>query len=132
MRVRSPGDDGKNSSDPNFRALLDRPLQAVELENGEDQRDLRSAGLALSSRLRCFRVEREFDPIMGNRRDRSATNVFSGCDVKLLPNLRPQHASEMRGMLTNQNSGVSVNFVGDPAASCHGTGVRRRALSLKP
>src|SRR5208282_2367658 len=122
-----------DASDPDLRALLDRPLHAVELEDGESQRDLRSVkrlGLGPAPMV-WLRVERKLDAIIGDRGDGSAANFFSSCDVELLPDFGAQHAGKMRGMFAHQRSGVSGNFVGDPAAACHKAGLRSQVSGLR-
>src|SRR5208282_4699602 len=125
MSIAAAGDNRDDASDPELGTLLDRPLHAGELEDGEGQRNLRS-GLwrDLRSELRALqrpvlRVERELNPIVRNRSDGSAPNFVPGCDVELLPDFGAQHAGEMSSMVAHQSSGVSGKLVGDPAAACH-------------
>jgi hypothetical protein len=63
--------------------------------------------------------KRELDAIIRDRGDGSASNFFSSCNVKLLPDFGAQNAGQMRGMFAHQSSRVSGDLVGDPAASCH-------------
>src|SRR5208282_6800210 len=119
MSIRPPGDDGDDASDTDLRTLLDRPLHAVELENGEGQRNLRNGRWLGPSRMVWLPAERELNPVVRNRSDRSAANFVPGRDVELLPDFSAQHTSKMSGMFAHQSSGVSSNLVGDPAAERH-------------
>src|SRR5208282_1739808 len=110
-----------DASDPDLRALLDRPLHAVELEDGKSQRDPRSVkrlGLGPAPMV-WLRVERKLNAIIGDRGDGSAANFFSSCNVKLLPDFGAQNAGKMRRVFAHQSSGVSGNLVSDPAAVGH-------------
>src|SRR5580658_3836438 len=118
MRVAPAGDDGNNASDSNLRALLDRPLHAVELEDSQRQRD-RGSGPRLGPVMVLLLAERELNPIVGDRGNGSAPNFIPGCDVELLPDFSAQHAAKMSRMFAHQSSSVSGDFVGDPAAACH-------------
>jgi hypothetical protein len=116
MSVRPPGDYRDDASDPDFRAFLDRPLHAVEFEDGEHQRDLRG-GRPLRKVL--LRAKRKLNAIIRDRSDCPAANFFAGRNVKLLPDLSAQDAGKVRGVLAHQSSCVSSYLVGHPAAACH-------------
>src|ERR1700674_5406946 len=118
MSIRPPGDYRDDASDPDFRAFLDRPIHAVEFEDGQRQRDLRG-GRPYSKVL--LRAKRELNAIIGDRSDCPTANFFAGCDVKLLPDLGTQDPRKMRSVLAHQRGGVSLYFVGHPAAACHGS-----------
>jgi hypothetical protein len=119
MSIAAAGDYGNDASDPDLRALLNRPFHAVELEDGKRQRNLRSVKRLGPWPTVLLRAERELNAIMGDRGDSSAANFVPSCNVKLLPDFGAQNASKMRRMFAHQSSGVSGNLVGDPAASCH-------------
>jgi hypothetical protein len=125
MSIAPAGDYGNDASDPDLRALLDRPFHAVEFEDGERQGDLRSGhqrSLFLVAAFFGF-AKRELNAILGDRRNSSAANLGttlnSGCDVELLANFGAKDASKMRGMVAHQGGSVSDHFVSDPAAASH-------------
>src|SRR5208282_2248127 len=64
-------------------------------------------------------AQRELNTIMGDVRDDSTANFITGGNVEFLTDLGAQHSRQMRGMFADQGGGVSVYFVGDPAAACH-------------
>ena len=50
-------------------------------------------------------------------------------DVVLLPRARPQHARQVRGVLSQQPALIVGEFVGNPAASCHGISLKASQVS---
>ena len=68
MRIRTARDHRHNPRDAQLRALFDRPLHAVELEDGENQGDLGQAGCG------DFFAQFEFDAVVCYRSDSSAAH----------------------------------------------------------
>jgi hypothetical protein len=66
-----------------------------------------------------FVTESKLDPGIGNRGYGSAANAVAGRNVKLLANLGSEDAGKMRSMLANKGGGISMDFVGNPAAASH-------------
>src|SRR5258706_12623481 len=128
MRISPPGNHRDDPTDPDLRALLDCPLHAVELEDGERQRDLRGGRPQPKVLLRA---KRELNAIIGDRSDCPAANFVPSCNIELLPNLSAQNASKVRSMLAHQSGSVSGYFVSNPAAACHESGVRSQVSGLR-
>src|SRR5258708_16586337 len=128
MRIAPARNHRDDPTDPDLRALLDCPLHAVELEDGERQRDLRGGRPQPKVLLRA---KRELNAIIGDGSDCPAANLFTGCNLKLLPDLGAQDASKVRSVLAHQGGSVSGYFVSDPAAACHESGVRCQVSGLR-
>ena len=89
MSVGPLCDDRNNARDPNLSTFLDRPFHAIELEDGKSQRQIRG------SPSRHFIPKRKFNAPVGDRNDCPAPNNIAAGDIKLLPNLSPQHAAKV-------------------------------------
>jgi hypothetical protein len=113
MRVRAAGNHGDYSGHPEFRAFLNRPFHAIELEDGENEgyAGLRSCGNNLA--------ELKLHPVTGDAYDPTAADAVSGRDVEFLPDSSAKHLRKVLGMRSDQSSAIAGNFVGDPAAACH-------------
>src|ERR1019366_1631791 len=131
MSIRPASDDRNDASDPDLRALLDRPLHAVKLKDGKRQRNLRSARRLGPQPMERLRVEREIDTVVRDKRDRPAPNLIPGSDVELLPHFSTKHAGKVSSVLAHQSGGCSANLVGDPAAACHGEVLRSEVSGLR-
>src|SRR5271167_602587 len=108
MSIAPLRDDGDDAGNADFRALLQRPLHAIELKDSEGQSNFRS----FSKRRLSGSVfsEREVNPIVSDRRNSSAPNLVPGRDVKFLSNLGAQDASQMCSVLAHQSGCISIYF----------------------
>jgi hypothetical protein len=113
VSIGAARDDGDDPRDPEFRAFLDRPLHAVEFEDGEKQGDLEQGGSC------DFFSQVKLDSIFGYGGDAAAANPVAGGDVKVLSDPRSKDADQVIGMLSDESSAVSGDFVGNPAAARH-------------
>jgi hypothetical protein len=111
VRVSSPRNQRNYLSDPNLSALLNRPLHAIELEDGENQSQLRRRA------SRHLFSKRELYALIRDRRNSAAPHSLPDSDIEFLSDLRPQNAGEVNSVLAGQCSGVSMNFIGNPASA---------------
>ena len=111
MSVGPLCNDRNNTRDSDLSTFLDRPFHAIELEDSESQSQL---GGSLS---RHFFPKSKLHTIVRDRNDPPAPNNVAAGDIKLLPNLSPQHAAEMGGMFASQRGNIFVDDIGDPAAA---------------
>ena len=90
VRIGTASDYRDNSRDSQLGAFLDGPLHAVELENGEQQGDVRG--------LRCghFFAQFEFDSALFNGDDMTAPHHRPGGDIEV-PARRERAARERGG-----------------------------------
>ena len=86
VRVGAAGDHGHDSRNSQLRAFLDRPLHAVELEDGEQERDVGTAS------GRNFFAEFKLDPAILDAHDASAADCATGGDIEFLPYAGAQDA----------------------------------------
>src|SRR5512143_1341532 len=113
MNVCAAGNDRDDARDTQFRALLYRPLEAVELENREGQRHG-------TNRLCRYRLSKfELDAIVIDAHDGSATDLVSERDIELLADARAQHAREVHSVRSSERCTVRFNLVGNDAAAGH-------------
>src|SRR5271168_3092981 len=95
MEFGTPRNQRHNPRDAEFGALFNRPLHAIELEHGENQRDLGQ------DRTGNLFAQLKIDAIVAYRCDSSATDHFAGGNVEILSDARSEHTHEMIGMLAN-------------------------------
>jgi hypothetical protein len=113
MRVCAAGDHGHDSGYAQFRAFLDRPFHAIELEDGKQESDIGD---------RChwhFFPKFELNPAVLNGDDASSPHYSTRGDIKFLPNAGTQDANEVIGMFPSKGGVIAQNFIGDPSASSH-------------
>src|ERR1700733_11069345 len=113
MRFRTPRDYRNNAGHPQFCALFNRPLHAIELEDGKQN------GHRGNGALRNSIAERELNAIIINRDDLSPADAQRRNHVELLPNSDPQNTREMGSVFSKNECSVSGDFVGDPTAASH-------------
>src|SRR5579862_1489427 len=114
VRIRSPRDYRNNPPHANLSALLNRPLHAIKLEDGQRQRN---------SRKRFhfeYTAQRKLNPPVRNRTDRPPPDFTARSNIKLLPDLGPKHAHQMTRILIFKNAGTTENLVSNPPSACHG------------
>jgi hypothetical protein len=86
MRFSSPGDHWDDASRSQFRAFFNRPLHAIELENGKSDRNLnRKPGWNLRPKFK-------FNSVLCDGRNAPATHLVSGSDVEFLADAGTKHA----------------------------------------
>src|SRR5437879_5564884 len=113
MRIRSLRDYGQDFANTQLSGLFDRPLQAIKLEDGQDQPDIGFLGSG------CFFTKFELDAIILNRSDSSQSDAMVTSDIELLPNTRAQNPGKMACILSDERSTISGYLVGNPATSSH-------------
>jgi hypothetical protein len=121
MRIRAARDYGHDSRHAKFGTFLNRPLHAVELEYGEQQRNV------CNRNRRYFFAQFELNPTGGNGYDAPPPQGHSCRDIEFLTDTRPQHSNQMICVIARKRGAVARDFVGDPSASGHfsrGNGTR--------
>src|SRR5271165_3413540 len=113
MLVGSPRDHRDDPSYTQFRAFLDRPLHAIELEDGQQQCDVdwRCGG-------NCF-PELKLHAGVCNSHNAPAANHRPCGDIEFLADAGTQDADEVIGMVPGEGGLIATDFVGDPSAACH-------------
>ncbi len=86
MSFGSSRDHRDDASRSQFRAFFNRPLHAIELENGESDRHLNC------KRNRNGVAEFKFNSVLRNRRNTAAANFVSRGDVEFLADAGAKHA----------------------------------------
>ncbi len=81
-----------DSAHPQLHTLLNGPLHAIELEDGENE------GQAKRGRGRNDIAELKLDSVAGDAYDTAAADVFPSRDVEFLPNPSAKHLREVLGM----------------------------------
>src|SRR5258708_22441354 len=119
MSIGAAGDDGDHASATEIGTFLDRPLHAVELENGEKQSYLDFGGRG------NYFVQIKVHAVVGDGDDSSAANSFPGGDVKFLPETGAQDSDQMIRVVASEGRVVARDFVGYPAAARHGWKLQR-------
>src|SRR5215831_11908536 len=113
MSLRSPGNYRDDFRHSQFRALLDCPFHAIELEDRQKQGDVRSRRrLNLFSEFELhFAVAdvRHFPPAHDSRYN----------NVEFLPDTSAQDANEMVRMIARKESSILRNFVSNPSSPRH-------------
>ena len=92
MSIRAARDHWNDARHPDLRAFLDRPFHAIELEDGEHQRNLggsRLTAIASSPRANSTRSS-EIEVIV------PAANSVAGCNVEFLSNFGPQNTAQVQ------------------------------------
>src|SRR5208283_187761 len=130
MSITPARNDRDDASHPNLRALLDRPLHAVEFKNRKHQRDLWSDAQQIGLLPSSF-PKRKLHPIIGDKSNPADPNLGPRGDIKLLSNFRPHYARKMSSMFAHQGGGVFGRLVGDPAAARHGNSAQLSVLSFQ-
>lgn len=107
------GDQRHNSRDAQFRTFFYRPFHAIELEDGNGHSDgqWRGSGDCISQ----FKL----DPILRNCGNSTQVNIPIHRYFEFLTNLRAQNLSKMPGMIAEEKSVPSGDFVSDPASASH-------------
>ncbi len=95
VRIRSPRNHRNNPPNTNLRTLLNRPLQAIELEDGQRHSNFRKR-FDLDQT-----TQRKLNPPIRNRSNRPPPHFTARGNIKLLPNLSPKHAHQMTSMLAH-------------------------------
>src|ERR1019366_10027824 len=113
MLFRAPRNYGNDRGDVQFRALLDRPLHAIEFEDGQQQGD--GHGLA----GRDFFAQGELHALVLYAGNGGPADLLAACDLELLADARAQGTRQMRGVRAGQGSTIAGELVGNPAASGH-------------
>jgi len=113
---RAAGEDGGDAGHAELGGFLDRPLEVIEFEDGEQQMDWQG-GVGLE-----FFVEGEGNFGVGHGGDFGAVEEAVGDHVKDLAGLGAEDAREVVGLLArNRGMGGLAGFggpgVGDPAAA---------------
>ena len=132
MRLGALRNDRHDSGSAQLHTLLDGPFHAIKLEDGEkqSQAEVRGSGNNFA--------QFEFDPAIGDADDAAAADVFTGCDIKFLPDAGAKHVRQMVGVGAYQSSAAAGDFVGDPAAASHwdaaivGIGVEPEKIRANP
>ncbi len=114
MRVRATRDDRNDPGRAELGTFLDGPLETIELEDGEDHRDLK-----LTGGFHFFR-QFELDSIVANADDARSTQDSAGGHIELLPDTCAQDTRQVRRVLAGKCGAVGIEFVGNPAAAGHG------------
>jgi len=129
MRVGTTRDEGNDLGYAEFGGFLDRPLETIELEDGDKQFEFAEL------RRKNFFAECELDAVVIDADDFPPANNAVSRDLKLLADTRTQYAREMRGILAGQERGVGTEFVGEESAS-HGfiinAGVKQKRGQWRP
>ena len=108
--------------DAQLGAFFNRPLHPVELVNCHHQHEFA---------LICLRAPHR--PGQTPRARRRPMRWCPGAPASpqtmsiLLPHARPQHARQVRGVLSQQGSTIAREFVGNPAAACHASSLKQAA-----
>ena len=122
MRIGPAGNHRNNSGQAEFRALLDRPFHAVELEDRQQQGQVDRRW----SRLNFF-AEFEVDEAICYRDHDASSDDAVGDDVELLSDPCTEDANEVVSVSTGEGSSVARNLIGDPSAPGHGMRMRHLA-----
>jgi hypothetical protein len=113
VSIGPPRNDRNNPPRSNLRALLNRPLHAIEFEDSQRQRNFRK-------RLNLKQTaQRKLNAPIRNRSNGPSADFSPGGNLELLPDLRPQHAYEMTCMLAHQSGSITKNLVSNPPSACH-------------
>jgi hypothetical protein len=113
MSFSAPRNQGNNLRDPQFGALLDRPFHAIELEDGQQQRDIGGRrGLYLFPKF-------EFDAPFRELGNTATSHHPRSHNVEFLSHPGPQNANEVIGVIAGQKGVIIGNFVGNPSAAGH-------------
>ena len=114
MRIRSPGDDGDNSSHSEFRAFFNRPFHAVELEDRQQQREL-----DCSWSCRNLLAEFKIDKAISYRDHYTSADHSVGDNIELLPDACAEDANQVAGVSAGEGSSVARDLISDPSATGH-------------
>ena len=114
MRIRAAGDERHDSRCAKLRAFLDRPLHAVELEDGKEKSDGRSFG--------CGHIfpQVELNPALLNGDDASPPYARACGDVEFLAHASAKHTYKMLRVFARESGFVPRDFIGNPSAAGHG------------
>ena len=123
MLLGAAGEDGRDAGDAEFGGFFDGPLEAVELEDGEQEVD----GEGRVGREFFVEGEEDFGVLIGgacgaDRSDFGAVKEAVGYDVEDLAGLGAQDAGEMGRLLAGEcgvggMAGLRRPGVGDEAAA---------------
>jgi hypothetical protein len=113
MTFGPASDDGDDARRPQFRALLNCPFHAVELEDRESDGYIRDGG------GRNFFPQFELHPAFLNANYPSATDTHTGGDIEFLPYAGAENARKMLGVASGESGMIAGDFVGHPAAAGH-------------
>src|ERR1700722_14264076 len=117
MSIGPPRNHRKDASDPNLRALLNRPLHAIKFENGKNKSDLRRS---LHPAFVTRKIPKEkLNPIRRDGSNRTSANRRPSSNVKFLADLCAQHTSKMKSMLANQSSRIPGDLISNPPSATH-------------
>jgi hypothetical protein len=111
MRIRPPRNHRNNPRHPNLGAFFNRPLHAIEFEDGKNQSKI---GAGPQSH---FISQRKFHALVREGHNLPAPNARRDCDVEFLSDLSAQNARQMQGMFASKSGSISMNLIGDPAAA---------------
>ena len=114
VRIGAASNDRDNAGDTQFGAFLDRPLHAIEFEDGEQQRDVGDGGCG------NFFPQFELDSALLDSHDASMADYGAGGDIEFLTDAGSQDADEMIGVFVGEGGMVARDFIGDPSAAGHG------------
>src|ERR1019366_354015 len=114
MLFSAPRNHGDDRGDVQFRALLDRPLHAIEFEDGEQQGD----GNSLAGR--DFFTQGELHSLVLHAGNGGPPDLLAASDFELLADARAQGARQVCGVRAGQGGAIAGELVGNPAASGHG------------
>ena len=117
MGIGATRDQRNNSCNAEFSAFFNRPFHTIELEDGEDEREVRE------SRDRHFLAKCELDSALLDFCDASAAHDGTGSNIEFLSNSGAENASQMVGVFAGKSGAVVREFVGDPSASGHSSRV---------
>ncbi len=120
MSIRPLRNHRNNPRHSNLRTLLNRPLHAIKLEDGENKSKLNRNPLGRNSRSDLV-PKRKFHPLIRHRSNFPEPHRIAVGNIKFLPNPCPQNAAQVQGMLAGQSGNISMNFVGNPAAASQKT-----------
>ena len=96
MRVRATRDYGHDLGHTQFRAFLDRPFQAVEFEDGQEQRDIERG------RSGYFLSQFELHPAFPDGHNTSAPYNGTDCNIEFLSYASAQDADQMIGVVAGE------------------------------
>jgi hypothetical protein len=107
-------DHGNDPGGTEFRAFFDRPLHAIEFEDGDGQREICNCCLENGF------AKLKFHPAVLDGDNPRVVGTAMGNNIEFLIKLGAKNARQMIGVRTGQSGMVTGNFVGNPAAACHG------------
>ena len=108
------GDHGNEARDAGFGALLQRPLEMVELHQREQQRNGRHLG-----RVRQLLDHGEQHTALVCLHNFGQIHALVVGDFELLPALHAKHAHQMMRLVALHRRTLVANLLDEEAAACH-------------